>query len=237
MQSFYRNPIFTYVACNLRFHPVLQYLKQEIDTRNVFYTKVVSSSYLPEWRPEQDYRDSYSAKKEPGGGVLLDLIHEPDYCSWLFGPIETIHGMAGRCSNLEIETEDYADITIFHTTGIRSNIHLDYFGRKTQRQIEIFGKDFQIIADLMNKTVTKITDDGESVITFDPIDRDYTYIEELKYFFKCLDNNEQPMNHVEEHYDVLKPVIDFKKKIMFENPIPELMQPLHREKSSTLSLL
>ncbi len=109
-----QNQITTYVACNLRFDPIIQYLKKSIDPEKIFYATITSSSFLPEWRPSQDYRTSYSSKKALGGGVLLDLIHESDYCNWLFGLFHKVTGTFGKLSELEIETEDCADITLFH---------------------------------------------------------------------------------------------------------------------------
>ena len=52
-----------YVACPLRYTNVIQYLKENIDFSNVYSVRCISSSYLPEWRPGTDYRNTYSAKK------------------------------------------------------------------------------------------------------------------------------------------------------------------------------
>ena len=67
-----------YVACPLRYNPVLQYVKEKINLEEVFAVRAISSSYLPEWRPGQDYRQCYSAHRDMGGGVGIDLIHEWD---------------------------------------------------------------------------------------------------------------------------------------------------------------
>lgn len=205
--------VLTYVACNLRFDPIIQYLKRNLSLDRIFYSRIICSSYLPEWRPNQDYKESYSAKANHGGGVILDLIHEPDYCHWLFGNITKIKGNAGKCSKLAIEAEDYADMTLYHSLGFLSDIHLDYFGRKPQRKMEIFGDNLYIEADLIKRTVTTLTEEGRDVQRFDPIHRDYMYEQELKYFFQCLNDHEDPMNNIEEHITVLKPLLEFKKDI------------------------
>lgn len=206
-----RNRLITYVGCNLRFDPILEYLKPLIGNRKIYYANVTSSSYLPDWRPNQDYRHSYSAKKELGGGVLLDLIHEPDYCSWFFGPVDKIEGTSGKCSHLDIETEDVADITLYHSSGVISQIHLDYFGLNRRREIHIFGDNFQIIADFVNRSVRIFSDEVEEIKQFPALKRDDTYKKELDYFFKSVKNNVIPMNHIEEHYAILNPIIEFKK--------------------------
>lgn len=205
--------ILSYVACNLRFDPIIQHLKKTLDFDDLFYARTICSSYLPEWRPGQDYRQSYSVGKALGGGVILDLIHETDYCNWLFGPIDKVTGNAGRVSNLEIDTEDYADMTLCHSNGFISNVHVDYFGRKSQRKIEIFGNNIQIEADLLKRRVAILHDGHSEVQSFDDLHKDYTYTQELKYFFQCLSDHEVPMNNIEEHITVLKPVLEFKENL------------------------
>jgi predicted dehydrogenase len=205
--------VLTYVGCNLRFDPIIQHLKRTLDLDQIFYTRVICSSYLPDWRKDQDYKSSYSVKKDLGGGVILDLIHEPDYCQWLFGNITKIEGRAGRCSNLVLETEDYADMIVHHASGIVSNIHIDYFGRKPQRKIEIFTNDAHIEADLIERSVTVLTKEKTDVQKIAPLERDDTYKQELDYFFDCIYEQINPMNSIMEHVTVLKPVLDFKIKL------------------------
>ena len=72
----------------MRFHrgpiKVKQLLNDEVIGRPVSAHLWVSS-YLPSWHPTEDYREMYSAKKELGGGVVMDSIHEIDLTHWLFG--------------------------------------------------------------------------------------------------------------------------------------------------------
>ncbi len=204
--------VLTYVACHLRFDPIIQHLKKFLAAHHdCFYSRVVCSSYLPAWRPEQDYRESYSSKSAMGGGVLLDLIHEPDYCHYLFGPIDSINGYAGNRSVLEIDSEDIADLIIHHSSGFISSIHLDYFGVRQERKLDIFGNNLHVEADLLKRTLTTVNPDGREMEKFPPINRDSLYEAELGYFFQCIQDKRSPMNNIEEHMTVLRPILEFKR--------------------------
>ena len=143
----------SYVACPLRYNPVLQYVKQHVDREKVISVRAISSSYLPDWRPGQDYRETYSAHAELGGGVDIDLIHEWDYLTWIFGMPTECLGIAGRFSNLEINSNDTA-LYVAKNDKLTYELHLDYFGRKTQRTLDIFTQDDTIQCDIVGGTVS-----------------------------------------------------------------------------------
>ncbi len=73
-------------------------LKKALPALSVYSARVLCSSYLPGWRPGVDYRTVYSAHKDMGGGVTIDLIHEWDYLWWSFS------GSRKRCIILKGRT-------------------------------------------------------------------------------------------------------------------------------------
>ncbi len=181
----------TMVGYNLRFHPVINTIKDKIsELGEVYYARAVSSSYLPGWRPEQDYRESYSAKEELGGGVVLDLSHEIDYLRWIFGDVENIKSVTGQFSHLEIETEDLCE-AIIDFEKITCSLHLDYFRKDPERKIEVIGENGSIIGDLIeNEVQVNIEGEREETEKFD-IDRDFTYKKELQHFLKKVEQNKE----------------------------------------------
>ena len=76
------------MGCQLRMHPGLQKIEEWIKQDKlgkIYSVQVDLGEYLPDWHPWEDYRQSYAARADQGGGVILTLIHELDYLHWLFG--------------------------------------------------------------------------------------------------------------------------------------------------------
>lgn len=121
------------VAYNLRFHPLLQKLKEKIKDQVIISAYSYVGQFLPTWRPGRDYSDSYSANKEMGGGVLRDLSHELDFLLWLFGPVKKVASLGGRYSSLKINSEDSFTILAQSEKCPQMAIHLNYTDRLTQR--------------------------------------------------------------------------------------------------------
>lgn len=142
-----------YVACPLRYNAVLQYARQNIDMDRVFSARAICSSYLPEWRPGTDYRTCYSAHKDMGGGVAIDLVHEWDYLTWLMGFPQRVSYFGGTYSQLEIDSDDLAVYMAQYPRRI-VELHLDYFGRKNQRTLQLFTAENVITLDLRAGTVS-----------------------------------------------------------------------------------
>lgn len=192
-----------YVACPLRHKSILQYVKNRIcKEEKIYAARVISSSYLPAWRPGVDYRQVYSARKELGGGVSLDLIHEWDYLTYLFGMPEEVKCIQGHVSNLETNCEDvacyiagYEDRTI--------EVHLDYFGRKSTRKLELYCENDMIIVDLLKNCIRYESDDParEKSIEFPEED---LYVNEMQYFYDVVMGKQENMNTIEHASEILK---------------------------------
>lgn len=192
-----------YVACPLRHKSMIQYVKNRIcKEEKIYAARAVSSSYLPAWRTGVDYRQIYSAKKELGGGVALDLIHEWDYLTYLFGMPGEIKCIQGHFSNLEINCEDvacyiagYADKTI--------EVHLDYFGRKSTRKLELYCENQTIVVDLLENRIRFEADDPALERTVEFPEEDL-YVNEIQYFYNVVIGKQENMNTIEHASKILK---------------------------------
>lgn len=189
-----------YVACPLRHSNVIQWLKANIDFGTVHSIRVISSSYLPDWRPGADYRNTYSAHLAMGGGVSVDLIHEWDYIYYLVGLPLCVQCLIKKKSDLEIESDDIA-VYIAEYSDKLVEVHLDYFGRKTIRRIELFAQEDTIIADLIRQRIRWMCA-GKELDLFE--ERDSYQKKELRHFFDIVSGKAVNDNTIEDACRVLR---------------------------------
>lgn len=164
-----------YVGYNLRFHPIIQRISEILMNEQALFCQVYVGQYLPYWRPERDYRLSYSASKEKGGGVLRDLSHELDYLRLLFGDWESMIALGGKYSALEIDSDDMFSLMLIMNKCPMVQVHLNYLDRFSRREITVITENSSLKADLVRQTL-RIND---SLIDF-CVDRDYTYLAQHK---------------------------------------------------------
>ena len=190
----------SYVACPLHYNAVLQYVRQNVNPDEVICARAMSSSYLPDWRPGQDYRQTYSAHKDLGGGVSIDLIHEWDYLTWLFGMPTECQQLIGKVSQLEIDSDDLA-IYIGRNDKTTFEVHLDYFGRQTQRTLDLFTAEDSIHCDLKRGLVSYLNK-GNTIEM--ESERNAYQMAEIAHFFEIINNKTINDSTPEHAYQVLK---------------------------------
>jgi predicted dehydrogenase len=144
-----KSPDKIFVAYNLRFHPLIKELKKQLGHRKIFSAEFHVGQYLPDWRPGTDYRDSYSAYAEQGGGVLRDLSHEIDLAFWLCGAPERVIATGGKLSELEITSDDVF-MSLVQTAHCKAvSISLNYLNKVPQRLIRINAEELTLTLDLV----------------------------------------------------------------------------------------
>ncbi len=189
-----------YVACPLRYHSVIRYLKELVGRERIFGVRSICSSYLPDWRPGADYRLCYSAKAELGGGVRLDLIHEWDYLSYLFGPPLDIRHFHGKYSNLEITSED-SSVYVARYSDKLISLHLDYFGRVRRREVELYLADDVAVGDLYGQTIRFLKADRAVCL---PQSKEELQKAELTEFLAIIQNKAENHNTIENAVHTLR---------------------------------
>jgi len=142
-----------FTAYNLRFHPLSQKLRDVCAKSPLLSCQMYVGQYLPGWRPQRDYRESYSSKKEEGGGVLRDLSHELDLLMWMFGDWSKLVALSGHRSSLEIDSEDLACILIELKSGGYVTLELNYLDKNSRRQMVVNTDRTSLHCDFIKNTI------------------------------------------------------------------------------------
>ena len=193
-----------YVAYCLRFHPVIKKMRELLRDKQVLHVRAVAASYLPDWRG----REAYSSFKAQGGGVLLDLSHELDYVSYLFGRIKLIKGAFGRVAKVTRDSEDYADIAVTTDRGIPAGISLDYISRKNERTVKVDFVDGYLTGDLIANQLEYVYAERKSSFKYASGRNDYLR-EQWDYYFGRLGQG-AIMNDLNEAEGLLRKVLGLK---------------------------
>jgi predicted dehydrogenase len=173
------------VGYNLRYLKSLQAFRKHLNEGLIgkpLSVRCEVGQYLPSWRPKKDYRDSVSAKRELGGGVLLELSHEIDYLRWIFGEVDWVRATLLRQSELEIDVEDTVHLT------------LGFENRTPDRQL-IASLNMDFIRHDATRSCTVIGDRGS--LCWDGILGEVSLFQAEKKSWETLFNND---NGIEETY-------------------------------------
>jgi predicted dehydrogenase len=191
------------VGYNLRFLPSLRAFRDAVhrgQAGRILSVRAEVGQYLPSWRPAIDYRDSVSASRKLGGGVLLELSHEIDYLRWIFGELVWVKAAAARQSALEIDVEDCAHLVFgfrpddaHHQLMVR--LDLDFIRHDTSRSCVAIGDagslrwngltgvvDFFAASDSTWQTIASLPNNG-----------DESYLAQWRHFLACIAGEEAPL--------------------------------------------
>ena len=192
------NGLVALIGCNFRFHLGLMLVKQMLDEGKIgrpICIRAEFGQYLPDWHPWEDYRQGYSASKSLGGGIILDSVHEIDYVTWMLGNVIEVCCFAGKLSDLEIETEDVAELLLRFDDGALGEIHVDYVQRAYNRSCKIVGDEGTLLWSYQDNTVSFYTASAERWQVFEwpgSYDANEMYLREMEHFLACLTGAEQP---------------------------------------------
>lgn len=192
------------VGYQFRFHPGLQRIERLL--RDGAIGRPLSlhahwGEYLPGWHPWEDYRQSYSARQDLGGGVVLTLSHTLDYALWLLGPVEALWAFTSRHSDLELQVEDSAEIGLQFTSGATGSIHLDYYQRPPAHYLEIIGSEGTLRWDNEDGAVHLCRAPRAAWETFSPppgFERNHLFMAEMRHFIDVVQGKTEPVCNLED---------------------------------------
>jgi predicted dehydrogenase len=186
------------VGYQFRFHPGLRQVKSWLDEGKI--GRPVSSrahwgEYMPGWHPWEDYRQSYAARADLGGGVVNTLCHPLDYQRWLFGEVESLWADSSNFA-LGLEVEDTAEIGLHFINGVISSTHVDYVQRLGQHTLQINGTLGTITWD--NATgIAKLFEAGSATWQESSLpagfERNFLFMDEARHFLDMINHKTSPI--------------------------------------------
>jgi predicted dehydrogenase len=205
------------VGYNLRYLGSLLHFKNQIESGCIGKILAVKSEvgqYLPSWRKDSDYRTNVSANSRLGGGVLLELSHEIDYLRWIFGEIIWVRSTLAKLSSLEIDVEDYANLTLGIKGSEQSdivigNVIMDFFRHDDKRSCFAIGELGTLMWDgIEDKVLRKLSTESDWTILFEgKQNREESYTQEWKALTALVENERSEVLSGDDGLAVLK-IID-----------------------------
>jgi len=210
------------VGYNFRFDPILIRVAQWLAIGSIGHitsARFDFGSYLPGRHPGEDYRAGYGARRELGGGVVLDASHELDMALWLFGWPEEIHAIGGKYSDLETDVEDLTEILLGYGDKIVS-IHLDYIARPAERRFEVIGTEGRIKADLFLRQARRFDVRENQWVEYESCGSiEETYKHEVRHLLDCIAGKSKPIIGGNSAIETLLLTERVKQSIRFGSPM------------------
>ncbi len=203
-----QNKIFAFTAYCFRFNAVAAKFKQLIQEEfcgKPLYARAEMSTYLPDWHPHEDYRKFYMAKKNLGGGTLLDQSHLYDLAMWFFGDIQSVLGVTTKYSNLEIETDDFGEFIFKMRSKLMVSVHVDLFTRPFRESFMVTCEKGTLIWDIHTRQIFFDDINNKREILFEGSDYNEMYVNEMIYF---IDQVKQKGTLEGPHFDQGKRVVE-----------------------------
>lgn len=213
------------VGFQFRYHPGLRQLKQLLEEGGIGRIASVEvhwGEYLPDWHPWEDYRRSYSALSDLGGGVILTLCHPFDYLRWLLGEVVEVSAMATNSGCLEISVEDTADVHLRFASGVIGHVHLNYIQRPSVHTLQVIGQCGTLRWDNSDGSVRCYraeTQAWKEYPTPAGFARNDLFVAEMRDFLDCLDASKEPACTLDDGIEALRIALAAKQSAHDRKPV------------------
>ena len=228
-----KNGLILMTAYNLRFSPSLNQFRDLLHQGKIgipYAVHVEAGQYLPNWRPNLDYRQTVSAQEHLGGGVLLELSHEIDYAQWIFGSVKWVKATVLRQSHLEIDVEDTAHLQLGMSNGFNDKqlvvtLNIDFIRHNSTRQCHVVGEKGSLLWNGIQGSIEFFSPNSDEweVLYSNLTERNYTYEQESRHFISSIESGSSPHVSGEDGLNVVS-VIEAVKKSNVEGSLVYLEQ-------------
>lgn len=188
----------TMVGCQWRFHPAIRLLQRGLaagELGRVVQVNLHYGEWLPGWHPYEDFRTSYAARAELGGGVTLTQIHDYDLADALFGPAIAVQAVGGARSSLAIPVDDVMNSLCEHRSAqgpVTVSLSQNLVQRTPERRLRVIGEGGEVSVDLLKGRLDATRADGRRVRhDFRASARNTMFLDAMRHFIDAVAHRAQ----------------------------------------------
>lgn len=210
----------------LRYDPCAAYVKQRIESQElgrVLEADFYCGSWLPEWRPNSDYRECVSGRQSLGGGALLELSHELDLAVWLLGELELSFASLQQSGLLEVDVEDQVLLVGRSDACSLVTIRLNFCSQPSRRTVVIRCERGEISWDLLAVNVDVLIRDQQAQRFQPGLLADDRYRLQAEYFLRCVSGDTVPHCSLSDGLQVLKLINQARMKAASQDVQPQVV--------------
>ena len=205
------------VGFQFRFHPMLRRLRSLLGAGEIGeprWAQAHYAEYLPGWHPSEDYRRSYSARSDLGGGALLTVCHPFDWLAWLLGPLAVTSARVASLGGFLMDVDDCADVWLSAGKGATATVHVDYYQRPPAQWLSVAGDDGWLRSDFLAGRLQGWSRRGE--VEFDECvpagwERNDMFMSEIEHFLRMCRGEEPPICGLEEGVQTLARLLEARR--------------------------
>jgi len=184
-------------SCTMRFHPLVQTIKQTVDTGvigNILTFTYHSGQYLPDWHPWEDYRTFYVSRRETGACreiVPFELV----WLTWVLGRVQRVSCFKGKLTGLEADIDDVYQLLLQFQGGTLGHLMVDVIARIPYRLSRFLSEQGVIEWNWADKVVRvfsaangqwKEYHEPQGHVEIGYIHAETMYIQEMKHFLEAV---------------------------------------------------
>lgn len=202
------------VGCQWRFHPLVERTRALLAGGQLGVVQDVIieyAEYLPAWHPYEDYRQSYAARAELGGGVVLTHIHDYDLAWWLCGAPTSVMATGGTTGLLDVDVEDTVVAELSVASGVVT-VQQTFASRDTVRRFTVRGSEASLHVDLITGTL-RTEPESIDLMQLRDVDRNQMFLSAVAHFLACIRSHELPRTSLADGISVLRVALAVKESL------------------------
>ena len=216
-----KDKLISMMGFQLRFNPIMHYLenifKKKSPIGNILIFNAHHGEHIADQQPYENYADTYSARKDLGGGVILNQSHEWDYMLNLFTNYKYIKTsfFSSKLSNLNMNVENVFTGSFLlkkDHNKMLCTINLNYLERPKKWKINLIGEKGSIEICLNTNKICVFKEKKKIIKKF-KFKKNDIYLKEVKFFISKIKSKKQISNDLNllHGIKVLKFALELKK--------------------------